>query len=228
MEAARVDRGGGIDRRGVAAVTQHRNLTAFCIGMLLAVAAHLCHAQQVRIPTDSVRYRMQLERAAGERWGLNAPTARIAAQIQQESGWNPSARSIYAQGLSQFTPSTAHWLPTICPQIGAPDPWDADWTIRAVVCYDGWLHDRAPGATPCDRWALTLSAYNGGEGARDREIALAYHARDEPPVWFSQVARFKSRSDAAWRENRDYVRRILLVLEPAYLAADWPGSRVCP
>lgn len=228
MEAACVDRVGSVDRRGVAAVTPRRALVAFCIGMLLAVAAHLCHAADVHIPTDSVRYRMQLERAAGERWGLNAPTARIAAQIQQESSWNPSARSVYAQGLSQFTPSTARWLPTICPQIGAPDPWDAGWSIRAVVCYDGWLHDRAPGATPCDRWAMTLSAYNGGEGARDREIRLAAAAHTNAAIWFDQVARFKSRSDAAWRENRDYVRRILLVLEPAYLAADWPGSRVCP
>lgn len=204
----------------------------FTAVMLLLGVSLLCmdhaRAADVRIPADSVRYRLQLERAAGMRFGIDAPVARLAAQLHQESGWNPSARSAYALGLSQFTPATAAWLPAICPDIGQPDPWDAGWSIRAVACYDAWLYGRARGATPCDRWAMTLSAYNGGESARDREIRLAYQARDAPPVWFGLVARYRSRSDAAWRENRKYVRRILLELEPAYLAADWPGTRVCP
>lgn len=251
MEAARIDRRRGADRRvdaaviwlmglclvlmlllWVAAARKPQQLRWLLLMMLVYACMLACcpasAADGVRIPAESVRYRMQLQRAAGERWGLDAPVARVAAQLQQESGWDPSARSIYAQGLAQFMPTTAEWLPSICPSIGKPDPWDPDWSIRAVVCYDGWLFDRAPGATPCDRWAMTLSAYNGGEGARDREIRLAYHARDEPPVWFGLVARVQSRSAVAWHENREYVRRILLVLEPAYLAADWPGTRVCP
>lgn len=202
-------------------------------GLLLAAGGLLlmysvAHAADVQIPAASVRYRVQLERVAGAQFGINAPVARIAAQLHQESGWRPAAKSAYAQGLAQFTPATAAWLPQVCPQVGPPDPWDALWSIRAAVCYDAWLLDRAPGAHACDRWAMTLSAYNGGETARDREIRMMYQARDAPVVWFGQVERQRSRSAAAWSENRGYVRRILLLLEPAYLAAGWPGSRACP
>lgn len=185
------------------------------------------HAATVSIPADSVRYRVQLERVAGAQFGMDAPVARIAAQLHQESGWRPTARSPYAQGLAQFTPATAAWLPQICPEVGAPDPWDAGWSIRAVVCYDAWLHDRATGATACDRWAMTLSAYNGGEGARDRERRLATAAHTNAAVWFGAVDKQRSRSAANWRENRNYVSRILLVLEPGYIAAGWPGAVVC-
>lgn len=205
--------------------------TALCYiaGLLMLLATPMvAHSADVSIPDASVRYRMQLERAAGEQWGINAPVARVAAQLHQESSWNPAARSPYAQGLAQFTPRTAAWIPQICPSIGAPDPWDPTWSIHAAICYDGWLLDRAPGTTACDRWAMTLSAYNGGESARDRERAAAYEARDDPQRWFGQVERHRSRSVAAWSENRTYVRRILLLLEPAYIEAGWPGSRACP
>ncbi|MGN6229169.1 MAG: transglycosylase SLT domain-containing protein [Dyella sp.] len=202
------------------------------VAVLCAVAvfalADQAHATEVKIPADSVRYRLQVERAAGEQFGLSAPAARLAAQLHQESGWRTDARSAYAQGLAQFAPATAAWLPQVCPSVGKPDPWDAGWSIRAAACYDAWLYHRAQGATDCDRWAMTLSAYNGGEAARDRESRLAYEARDDPARWFGQVEQQRSRGVAAWQENRTYVRRILLTLEPAYLAAGWPGQEVCP
>ncbi|HEY4145184.1 transglycosylase SLT domain-containing protein [Pinirhizobacter sp.] len=199
--------------------------SVFLLGVSICPAADM--PASVRIPSDSVRYRMQLERAAGERFGIDAPVARLAGQLHQESGWNPSARSAYAQGLAQFTPPTAAWIPEICPDLGDPDPWDSAWSLRAIACYDHWLHERATGATECDRWAMTLSAYNGGEGARDRERRKAYEARDDPLRWFGQVERYQSRGAAAWRENRTYVRRILLTLEPAYASAGWPGKVAC-
>ncbi|MGB3749436.1 MAG: transglycosylase SLT domain-containing protein [Rhodanobacter sp.] len=217
--------------RGAVPTTMHVTCTVamYVIGLavLLGSAGAAQAVTAVHIPDASVRYRLQLERAAGAQWGLDAPVARVAAQIHQESAWNPSAASAYAQGLSQFTPATAAWLPTVCPSVGAADPWDAGWSIRAAICYDAWLLDRAPGATPCDRWAMTLSAYNGGEGARDRERRLATAAHTNAAVWFGAVDAQRSRSAANWRENRHYVRRILLVLEPAYIAAGWPGSAVC-
>lgn len=74
---------------------------------------------------------------------------------------------------------------------------------------------------------MTLSAYNGGEGTRNRERQYAYDARDEPDTWFGHVERYRARGLAAWQENRTYVRRILLVIEPAYLTAGWPGAGVC-
>lgn len=221
-----------LERRYLQFVARWRSyapVVGYVIGLFLLIGgACAATAAEVHIPDASVRYRVQLERAAGAQFGMQAPVARIAAQIHQESAWRTTARSKYAQGLSQFTPTTAAWLPQVCPEVGPADPWDAGWSMRAVVCYDAWLHDRARGATPCDRWAMTLSAYNGGESARDREIRMAYEARDDPRQWFGQVERQRSRSAAAWQENRDYVRRILLRLEPAYLAEGWPGTRVCP
>jgi len=206
----------------------------FLVGVVIVALIALCAnsadaraALGVRIPATSLQYRMTLQQAAGERFGLDAPVARLAAQLQQESGWNPKAESPYAQGLAQFTPPTAAWLPQICPRIGPPDPWDAGWSIRAQTCYDAWLYARAPGSGDCARWAMTLSAYNGGETARDRERVLADRAGADPDVWFHETASFRARGKSAWRENRDYVRRILLVLEPAYIDAGWPGKAAC-
>jgi soluble lytic murein transglycosylase-like protein len=213
-------------------MTWRARLLWFLVGLLLVSLLATCinnanAALTLRIPATSLQYRLALTQAAGEQFGLDAPVARLAAQLQQESGWNPKAKSPYAQGLAQFTPPTAAWLPNICPRIGPPDPWDAGWSIRAQTCYDAWLYARAPGNGDCARWAMTLSAYNGGETARDRERALADKAGADPDIWFNQTARFRARTTGAWRENRDYVQRILLVLEPAYIDAGWPGKAVC-
>jgi len=215
-------------------MTLRARLLWFLVGValvsLLATCVNSADARTalgVRIPATSLQYRHALEQAAGERFGLAAPVARLAAQLQQESGWNPKAKSPYAEGLAQFAPPTAQWLPQICPAVGPPDPWDAWWSIRAQTCYDAWLYARAPGNGDCARWAMTLSAYNGGETARDRERALADRAGADPQRWFHETASFRARSKSAWHENRDYVRSILLVLEPAYIDAGWPGKAAC-
>lgn len=187
-----------------------------------AAAAHT-----PRIPTQSVRYRLQLEREVAARFGVKGNAAQIAGQIHAESAWRPTAESAYAQGLSQFTPATARWLPEVCPDIGAPDPWDPGWSVRAIVCYDAWLYARNRGATECDRWAFAYSDYNGGGKWRMREQELARAAGANPLRWFAHVERFRARSAEAWKENRAYVRRILYELTPLYIAAGWPGRRLC-
>ena len=201
-----------------------------CLGALVFVlwSTPSQAAERVDIPPYSLRYRASLERAAGEYFGLDAPVARIAAQIHQESLWQPDAASRYAQGLGQFVPATARWLPTICPSVGAPDPWDAQWSIRAVACYDAWLYANAPVTDVCNRWAFALADYNGGQGWRWREQQLAKAAGRNAVLWFDQVETFNARSRLAWQENRAYVRRILLLLEPAYIAAGWGGKGACP
>lgn len=193
--------------------------------MLIVFVTHAVAADA--IPTYSLRYRAAVERAAGAQFGLDAPVARIAAQIHAESGWRPKAASAYAQGLAQFTPETAKWLPSVCPEVGEPDPWDAAWSIRAVACYDHYLYTRVGGTTECDQWAFTLSSYNGGLEwlRRDQQRASAYGA--DPARWFSSVELRSARSAAARAENRDYVRRILLDLEPIYIDAGWAGVAVC-
>lgn len=205
-------------------------LSLLLIGAVLgspAYSAERSSALVIKVPESSVVYRLRVERAAADYFGVSASPARLAAQLHQESAWRPDARSKYAWGLAQFTPATAQWLPKACPDIGQFDPWDAGQSIRAAACYDRWLYDRVTGASECDRWAFTLSAYNGGLGwvNRDRKRASATGA--DGARWFGHVELYSSRALWAWDENRDYVRRILLRIEPAYIAAGWSGSALC-
>lgn len=182
---------------------------------------------RVVVPQASFLHRLKMQREVIARFGTDESLARIAGQVHTESRWNPTARSKYAEGMAQFTPDTSRWLESVCPEIGAPDPWSADWSVRAVVCYDAWLYARVSGASACDQWAFTLSAYNGGLGwiARDKRRAETDGA--DPMRWFGQVEHHSPRAAWAIAENRAYVRRILMVAEPAYIAAGWPGVTVC-
>lgn len=204
-------------------------LILFQMVAFLLLANTVPAVSRVVIPERSAMYRHALHREAAAQWGLDAPTARLAAQIHQESAWRPKAESRFAQGLAQFTPATAEWIAQVYPSLRPADPWDPTWSIRAQVTYMAHiLRTLGPAATPCDAWAFALSAYNGGPGwiARDRRLAAAAGA--DPARWFGHVEHYTRRAEWARRENRDYPRRILLVLEPAYLTAGWPGSAVCP
>lgn len=205
--------------------------------LLLAAVTAPAHAappatpavQRVVIPERSGLYRVQLQREAAATFGLDAPTARLAAQIHQESAWRPTAQSPFAQGLAQFTPATAEWIALVYPSLRPADPWDPTWSMRAQVTYMAHLlRTLGPAATPCDAWAFALSAYNGGPGWITRDRRLASAAGADPARWFGHVEHHTRRADWARRENRDYPRRILLVLEPAYVAAGWPGGAACP
>jgi soluble lytic murein transglycosylase-like protein len=202
------------------------------ISMALLTLSALTHsaagcAAGIAVPESSVAYRLRVERAAAEYFGVEASPARLAAQLHQESGWRPDARSKYAWGLAQFTPATAEWLPKACPDLADFDPWDASQSIRAAACYDRWLYDRVSGASDCDRWAFALSAYNGGLGwvHKDRQRASATGA--DAARWFGHTELTSSRATWARDENRNYVRRILLRIEPAYIAAGWSGAAAC-
>lgn len=189
-------------------------------------------AQSIRIPDRSAAYRLQLERTAARHFGLDAPVARLAAQIHQESAWNPRAASAYAQGLTQFTPATARWIPTICGDVGPPDVWDPAWSLRAQSCYMAFLTRRivpfryAGPMSRCSRWAFALRAYNGGEGWLNKERLAAQRAGADANNWRA-VEPHRVRAKWAHSENTDYPRRILLTLEPAYLRAGWPGKADC-
>lgn len=207
-------------------------LLLVCMVALILLLLFTMPAHAQAIPESSAIYRVQLEREAARHFGLDAPVARLAAQIHQESSWRPAAQSPYAQGLAQFTPSTAKWLPEVCPEVGQPDPWDPGWSLRAIACYDAWLYRRVR-AIPqgskldeCSRWAFTQRAYNGGEGWLQRERTKAANAGANANDW-RQVERYRVRAGWAHKENIEYPRRILLVLEPRYLRAGWPGKAAC-
>lgn len=136
----------------------------------LALAASCAQAQ---VPQEALRYRSLLVRVAQAEWGLNAPVAVFAAQVHQESAWNPEAVSrVGAAGLAQFMPATARWMPSIRLSLADPKPYNPAWALQALAAYDRWLYDRTPARyTPRERMWVALRSYNGGLGHWQQEAA---------------------------------------------------------
>lgn len=172
------------------------------------------------IPRAALQYQRTLISSARFVWGLNAPVAAMAAQVHQESGWRADARSAFASGLTQFTPDTADWISQRYSQeLGENQPLNPSWALRALARYDKFLYDRQQtAATECDRWAFTLSGYNGGEGWVNRDKRLAATRGADPSRWWGHVEKYSPRAVWAFNENRDYPRRIILQRQPPYRA----------
>lgn len=139
-------------------------MLAIVLGVIVSFSPNVKAADY--IPPNAVKHRLELTRIAHAEWGLNAPTPVFAAQIHQESTWNPSAVSaVGAQGMAQFMPATAKWL---CESSRTPAnqclPQNSAWAMRALVQYDKWLYARVWGLNDYDRMWATLRAYNGGLG----------------------------------------------------------------
>lgn len=210
-----------------AAATQLRRaivLAATVIGMSLAGCTPV---QASTIPPAAEKHRALLIREARLQFGLDAPVARLAAQVHQESAWRTDARSpVGAQGLAQFMPGTATWITEVYPRQlgGGPTPYSPGWALRALAVYDRHLYDRTQGHTECDRWWLTLRKYNGGGHIR----AESHNAVDPLDRHAVDAACGSARRSAKHcPENLGYPRRILLRWEPMYLAAHWPGRAAC-
>ena len=123
-------------------------------------------------------YREPLRRAAS-RWSVGA--ALLAAQLQQESGFDPhSVSSAGAQGIAQFMPGTAR-------SYGLSDPFDAPSAINAQAHL---MHDllRRFASVP-----LALAAYNAGPA----RVAACWCV---PPIAETQayVARIVAVARGAW------------------------------
>ncbi|MBI4521698.1 MAG: transglycosylase SLT domain-containing protein [Gemmatimonadetes bacterium] len=185
--------------------------------IILVIASPVC-AQP--IPRAALQYQRPLIANARAVWGLNAPIAVMAAQVHQESGWRPDAKSAYAGGLAQFTPATAEWISAkYTEELGANQPFEPAWALRALARYDKFLYDRqSRAATPCDRWAFTLSSYNGGEGWLTKQKAATTRAGDDATRWFRHVEQHRVRAAWAHDENVAYPRAILVRRQPPYRA----------
>lgn len=112
-----------------------------------------------------IAYVNDLETAAAGCPGLSP--ALLAAQLQQESGFDPNAVSpVGAQGIAQFMPGT--WLSygIDADGDGAASPFDPEDAIAAQGRLMCELLDLARGSgLPGDPVALALAGYNAGWGA---------------------------------------------------------------
>ncbi|MFD1828844.1 MULTISPECIES: NlpC/P60 family protein [Streptomyces] len=100
-----------------------------------------------------------------QKWGNLCPAlnpALLAAQLHQESGWNPRAQSpAAAQGIAQFIPGTwaAHGIDG--DGDGDRDVWDPEDAIPSAAKYDCTLA-RYVEEVPGDPTDNMLAAYNAG------------------------------------------------------------------
>lgn len=204
---------------------------AVLAGIVCALAA-VTSAPGAAVAADGVAapsraasaYRGDLTRAAHSAWGLDAPIPAFAAQIHQESGWNPNAVSkVGARGMAQFMPATATWWCALNDLAVADcQPSNPVWSMRAMVGYDRWLFQRVHGASEFDRlWAADRS-FNGGLGHWQREAALAGSPRRHD---IDAACGRASRAPVHCAENLGYPKRILIQLQPIY--GGW-GRTVTP
>jgi membrane-bound lytic murein transglycosylase MltF len=195
----------------------------------LALALIWGSCADAAIPERANQYRRMLVQSAHLQFGLNAPISLFAGQVHQESGWRPAARSRFALGLAQFTPSTAKWIAGVYPgSLGPSDPMSPKWALAAMAKYNRHIYDRVRGAaSECDRWAFVLSGYNGGLGWVNRDRALARQAGADPSRWWGHVEHHSRRAGWALKENRGHPKNIIHRWQPLYLDAGWGGPAVC-
>ena len=184
----------------------------------LLLAGGFFNPAHAQVPPAANAYRADLVRAAHAQWGLDAPVAALAAQVHQESGWNPRAVSgVGAAGMAQFMPATTSWW---CTRQGTPgadcQPSNPKWALRALVGYDKYLFDRTPARyTDHDRMWVALRGYNGGLGHWQAEAAQARGTTREAVDAACGHAR---RALVHCKENLGYPERILVQLQPRYAA----------
>lgn len=197
-------------------------MTSALIALSLLIPQAFSHHDAVNL-----KYKNFLVRQVRFLWGFDENVSTFAAQIRQESNWNPNARSPYATGLTQFTPSTAAWISGAYPELAdgfftGPDRrLDWKWSIRAMVRYDRLLYTKLSKQRPPivelfpakgNLWTLTLRAYNGGIGWIQKEL----HGCET--MDFACCDRFRRKS--ACRENLGYPKAILTKWKPMYEAWD--------
>ncbi|QES52433.1 peptidase P60 [Streptomyces venezuelae] len=104
-------------------------------------------------------------RALVEKWGNLCPAinpALLSAQLYQESGWDPQAKSpADARGIAQFIPGTWAGHGIDGDGDGDRDIWDPNDAIPSAASYDCELAADVKGV-PGDPTANMLAAYNAG------------------------------------------------------------------
>ena len=168
------------------------------------------------------RWASDVKREAQAVQGIYAPVPMYLAQIHQESGGRENiTASDLGRGLAQFMDATASWVSEAYPELGAPDPYNPKWAIRALIRLDMHNHKRVRGVDSCQKWGAALKAYNAGLGY----VQKAQAASNNPEQWFGFTEYVKTRQSAKNMEySRLYPRWILYKHQPQYSIY---GSTVC-
>lgn len=205
----------------------------WCPVIIVLLLVGVAPASAEPIPSSAKQYQRELTRQVQMVWGLGGPTALHAAQVHAESTWRADVDSpMGAQGLAQFMPGTSQWVAELHPELGVAAPYSPRWALAAMTRYNRRLYDgirplQADDIPQCDRFAMMLAAYNGGQGWLARDRALAAAADLSPDRWWQHTELTTARADWAERENRNYPRKILFELEPLYLRGGWRGQLTC-
>jgi soluble lytic murein transglycosylase-like protein len=129
------------------------------LGVVTVVGAVLAWADQGP-PTVPPEYRSLVVAAAATCPGLDSRV--LAAQLEQESGWNPRAVSARgAQGIAQFLPRTWKAYAVDGDGDGVKDVWNPKDAIVSAAHFDCLLFTEV-GRVPGNRVRLMLAAYNSG------------------------------------------------------------------
>jgi membrane-bound lytic murein transglycosylase MltF len=197
------------------------------IGLGLSLVMNQANAS---LPVKSYQYKALVLKEARYYWGPDANVALFAAQFHQESMWNNDAKShVGARGLGQFMPLTAKDMQARYKDLKDLPVYSPLWSIKALYLYDRELYNAIkPKVKPyihnCSRYAMMLSAYNGGLGWLNRDRALTIAAGKNPDIWWGNVDQYSKRAGWAIKENRGYPERIMFVHLPKYLAAGYTGG----
>lgn len=202
----------------------------FILAVLLLVST-VCYSAPTVVPKRAALYKADLIREA-RAVNINAPVALFAAQIHQESGWKPEAKSAYAAGLTQFTPDTAKWISQIFPELGVPNVYNPVWAIRAMVRYDYRLYNSNRKVTKddCNGWTYALTGYNGGDGWNSKDRALARKKGLDASTYWGVVELVNSgRRPDFFHENRGYPKQIIIKHQPPYRVymGMYAGPKIC-
>lgn len=200
-----------------------KNLVRGFLLLLLCVVSLFFSALSAFAATDPcVPFQATLTREAQAVYGLNAPIPMFAGQIKQESACRPGVTAWdNGRGLAQFMDGTSKQIVATFPELGPANPYNAQWAIRALVRYDGWIYKRMKGNTPCDTWAAALKGYNAGPGY----VMRAQAKSPTPGVWFGATEYINAGQSAVnFEYSRTYPRKILLNHQKGFIS--W-GTFTC-
>jgi soluble lytic murein transglycosylase-like protein len=139
---------------------RRRLVVAAVLAAGLVVVAVVWVVRALAVPTVPEAYRMLVRSAAASCPGLDERV--LAAQLEQESGWDPAATSrAGAQGIAQFMPPVWAAYAVDGDHDGDRDVWDPRDAIPSAARFDCVLMAELDGV-PGDRATNMLAAYNAG------------------------------------------------------------------